>query len=395
MSLDVEAARRLSDEPKLSRLLAALDRDGEETRIVGGAIRNALIGRPVHEIDLATTARPDETARRAARAGFKAVPTGIEHGTVTVVVEGQPFEVTTLRDDVETDGRHAVVRFGRDFARDAQRRDFTVNALSLDRAGRVQDVTGGLADLAARRIRFIGEARRRIREDYLRILRFFRFTAEYGTGEPDPEGFDAAILERDGLARLSRERVRGELLKLLAAPRGPAMASWLQHSGLLGRLVAGVGDLGRLARAQAASADAAGRLAAFLVGSRQDADRLREELRLSNAEHDRLTGYAGAAARLMSRGEPIDEAEARRLVVVFGIAPLRDALAALTGEPRPLLADGGRRLLDDLLSGRVPPPRFSLTGTELIRRGIPAGPELGRQLAAAKAAWIAAGCPIE
>ena len=163
--------------PPLSDVLRVLDRAGEEARVVGGAVRNALLGEPLGDIDIATTALPDEVIRRAEAAGFKAVPTGIEHGTVTVVAAGRPFEVTTLREDVETFGRHAKVAFGRDWKRDAERRDFTLNALSAARDGTIHDYVGGLADIAVRRVRFIGDPASRIAEDYLRILRFFRFHA--------------------------------------------------------------------------------------------------------------------------------------------------------------------------------------------------------------------------
>lgn len=168
----------------LKRLLAALSEAGEEARIAGGAVRNALIGEPVADIDIATTNRPEETMRRARAAGFKAVPTGIEHGTITVVIAGKGYEVTTLRADVETDGRHAKVSFGRDWKADAERRDFSINALYAKADGTVVDLVGGIADIAARRLRFIGDAEKRIREDYLRILRFFRFFAWYGQGVP-------------------------------------------------------------------------------------------------------------------------------------------------------------------------------------------------------------------
>ena len=187
-------------QPALSRLLSALDGGGEETRVVGGAVRNLLLGEPASDIDLATTALPQETMRRGKAAGFKAVPTGIEHGTVTLVADGTSFEVTTLRRDVETDGRRAKVVFGRDFVADALRRDFTINALGLGRDGTVHDYCGGLDDLAQRRVRFIGDATARIREDYLRILRFFRFHARYGVGAPDAEGLSACIAGRKGSA---------------------------------------------------------------------------------------------------------------------------------------------------------------------------------------------------
>ena len=391
--LDAEAARALARRPAVANLLAALDGAGEETRIVGGAVRNALIGRPVHEIDLATTALPDETVRRALAAGFRTVPTGIDHGTVTIVAKGEPFEVTTLREDVETDGRHAIVRFGRDFAADAMRRDFTINALSLGRDGAVQDHCGGLADLAARRVRFIGDAGARIREDYLRILRFFRFHAEYAVGDLDREGLAAAIAGRDGLARLSRERIGAEMRKLVAAPRAAETVGAMEHAGLLGRLVPCLGDTGRLARSEGRAA--VWRLAALLVRSRDDAERLQEALRLSNAERDQLSAYAEASARLVSLVR-IDEAEIRRTVFLHGADAVASVLAATTDEPRPRVTDAARALADRMASGETPPPRFPLTGAALIAAGeAEPGPALGRRLAKARAAWLAAGCPIE
>ena len=390
-ALDREAARALFERPALVRLTDAIDGAGEETRIVGGAVRNALIGRPVHEVDLATTALPEETSRRARAAGLKAVPTGIAHGTVTVVVDGEPFEVTTLREDVETDGRHAVVHFGRDFAADAKRRDFTINALSLGRDGVLHDYTEGLADLAARRLRFIGDAATRIREDYLRVLRFFRFHAEYGEGPLDRDGLAASIAAREGLARLSRERVRTELLKLLAAPRAAPVATAMEQAGLLGRLVSCLGDAGRLARAEDLSP--IDRLAAHLVRSIADADRLRAELRLSNAEHERLAAYAAALARALSRVGTIDAAEIRRIVVQHGPEAARAVLAATRGEPRPAPDPEAVALAEAFARETVPVPRFPVTGVQLLAQGAEPGPELGRRLAAEKADWIAAGCP--
>src|SRR6195952_730321 len=200
-----------------ARVLALLNGDGEEARVVGGAVRNALLNIPFGDIDIATTALPDEVVRRAKAAGIKSIPTGVEHGTVTLVVDGQPFEVTTLREDIETFGRKAKVAFGRDWIRDAQRRDFTINGLSVDAAGTVHDHVGGLADIAEKRVRFIGDPGARIAEDYLRILRFFRMHASYGAGEPDRAGYLACMRAQDGLATLSAERVRMEMLKLIVA----------------------------------------------------------------------------------------------------------------------------------------------------------------------------------
>jgi poly(A) polymerase len=397
-NLDKGALRDLLRHGRLRLLLEALNGDGEETRLVGGAVRNALLGRPVMDRDCATTATPDVTMRRAEAAGFKPVPTGIEHGTVTVVVEGEPFEVTTLREDVRTDGRRAVVRFGRDFAADARRRDFTINALSVSPDGRLHDYAGGVADLAARRVRFIGDARNRIREDFLRILRFFRFHAEYGEGEPDPAGLEAAVRERAGLAGLSHERIRTELLKLLAAPRAVETLERLAETGLLTRLLGGVGELGRFARVAAsegASPDPVRRLAALAVMTPEDADRLRERLRLSNAEYRRLEAYGSLIGVLKTRPLPVDAAALRPLVAEHGVEPIADGLRALSGEPRPELRDDALAALRRFESGEEPVPVFPLRGGDLVARGIEKGPRVGELMALARRAWLSEGCPTD
>jgi poly(A) polymerase len=402
----VNAAERpllaeLLSRPALRRLIAALDGDGEETRIVGGAVRNALLGRPVADVDLATTATPDTVAARAKAAGFKPVPTGIAHGTVTVVADGAPYEVTTLREDVETHGRHATVRFGRDFRADAQRRDFTINALSVGADGTVHDYVGGLADLEARRVVFIGEPAARIREDYLRILRFFRFHAAYGEGPLDPAGFSAALAERSGLAMLSRERVRAELLKLLAARRAVEVVHALADSGFAQRFLGGVIELGRFARAvgfeheEGGHPDPVHRLAALAVAVAEDADRLRDLLRLSGAEHARLAAYAGVLARVKSRPEALDAAAVRRFVAEAGIATVRDVLTATEGEPRPRLTGDGLAAYRRFAAGEEAAPQFPLKGADLVRRGIAKGPEVGLRLERAREAWLAEGCPLD
>src|SRR3954454_23820528 len=237
-------ARVLSDAPWLrsgpaARVLALLNGDGEEARVIGGAVRNVLLKISTGDIDIATTAVPDEIVRRAKAAGIKCVPTGIEHGTVTLVVDAQPFEVTTLREDTETYGRKAKVAFGRDWVRDAERRDFTINGLSVDAGGRVHDHVGGLADIAAKRVRFIGDASQRIAEDYLRILRFFRMHAAYGAGEPDRAGYLACIGGRAGLADLSAERIRMEMLKLVVADGALVAVTAMVDGGLLLPIVGG------------------------------------------------------------------------------------------------------------------------------------------------------------
>src|ERR1700691_390858 len=244
----VSGAPQLADaawlkEGEVARLLSLLDRDGEEARVVGGAVRNALFQVPIGEIDVATTALPEEVTRRVEAAGGKAVPTGVEHGTVTAIVGHRPIEVTTLRQDVETFGRKPRVVFGRDGRAGAERRDFTINALSATAARAVYDYVGGLDDIAARRRAFIGEPRRRIEEDYLRILRFFRFHANFAEGAPDSAGLHACVVARAGLETLSRERVRAELLKLLLAPRATATLAIMAECGLLGMILGGLGFL--------------------------------------------------------------------------------------------------------------------------------------------------------
>lgn len=385
--------------PGLRRLLEALNGDGEETRIVGGAVRNALLDRPVADIDLATTAPPETVIARAKDAGFKAVPTGIEHGTVTVVAQGAPYEVTTLREDVETHGRHATVRFGRDFRKDAERRDFTINALSIGADGALHDYVGGLGDLATRRVAFIGDPAARIREDFLRILRFFRFHAEYGEGALDPAGFSAALRERAGLAILSRERVRLELLKLLVARRAAEVVRELSHAGFAQLFLGGVVELGRFERALAFEHEEGGRpepirlLAALAVLVEEDAERLRERLRLSNGEHERLSAYARVLARVKSEPEPLHDGPVRRLVAENGLAVIRDVITALDGEPRPKLSLDGLQAFRAFAAGAEEVPCFPLRGADLVARGVPKGPDLGRRLERARAAWLAAGCP--
>ncbi|GGK37342.1 CCA tRNA nucleotidyltransferase [Salinarimonas ramus] len=393
MPLDHSRLDALLVDTRVAALLAALNGAGEETRIVGGAVRNALVGRHVHEVDLATTATPDETRARGEAAGFKVVPTGLAHGTLTLVVSGEPYEVTSLREDVETFGRHAVVRFGRDFAADALRRDFTINALSLDAEGRLHDYAGGLADLEAGRVRFIGDARKRIREDYLRILRFFRFSADFATGALDAEGLHAAIVEREGLAILSRERVRNEIVRLLEAKRAVEVVGTISDAGFLGLLLGGVADQGRLARAAAAGRDAVGRLAAALVRTREDADRLGETLRLSNAERARLASYARLVEHLHDAADPIDEAALRRLVADHPPVAAADALAALDGEPRLRVHDEARPALAGFEADPESIPVLPLRGRDLIAAGVPKGPAIGEAMARARARWLALGCP--
>ncbi|NWG23107.1 MAG: CCA tRNA nucleotidyltransferase [Pseudorhodoplanes sp.] len=378
----------------LKSLLAVLDSEGEEARVVGGAVRNALLGETPHEFDVATTALPEEVIRRAQGAGFKPIPTGIEHGTVTVVVHDRPFEVTTLREDVETFGRKARVAFGRDWKKDAQRRDFTINALSVTRDGVVHDEVGGLDDLKARRVRFIGEASARIAEDYLRILRFFRFHAHYGEGALDRDGLAACIAARSGLDSLSRERVRAELLKLLLARHCVPVLAVMSEAGLLITLLGGVphlaslGNLIKLEATMALEADALRRLGALAVYVAEDADRLAVRLRLSNAEASRLAATDG-----WWRMSPDMSAAARR-VALYRLRPqtyLDRSLLAWARSPEGAADTRWRELAS--LPERWTAPVFPLKGADFIARGVARGPVLGQVLGRAEAAWIAADFP--
>jgi poly(A) polymerase len=394
---DLVAALALRTAPT-EAVLAALDRDGEEARIVGGAVRNALLGTPPGDmIDIATTALPEEVVRRAAAAGFRPVPTGIEHGTVTIVADGIPFEVTTLRQDIETYGRKARVIFGRDWRLDALRRDFTINALSVSRDGKLHDYVGGRADLAARRVRFIGDPATRIAEDYLRLLRFFRFHAAYGDGPPDPAGLAASICARDCIELLSRERVRMELIKLLLAARATPTLAIMSDAGILGPVVGGVPlveSFRRMVAIEAAAGlapDACRRLGALAVFIVEDAERLSERLRLSNAEAGRLASMAQAWWRIT----PAAGEQALRVLLYRldeqGFVD-RVSLAWSRAGSATSDSDWARALA---LPGRWRKPTFPLKAADLIARGVARGPQLGQALAAAEEAWVAADFPSE
>jgi poly(A) polymerase len=393
-------ARKLADAPWLKsgpagRVLALLNGRGEEARVVGGAVRNALLGLAVADIDIATTALPEEVIRRAEAAGVKSVPTGIEHGTVTLVLDKHPFEVTTLREDTETFGRKAKVAFGRDWMRDAERRDFTINGLSVDAAGVVHDYVGGLADIIERRVRFIGDPAERIREDYLRILRFFRIHAAYGAGEPDRAGYLACIGGRAGLSSLSAERVRMEMLKLMTASGAAGSVVAMADGGLLQQIIGGVAYVGPLAamieleRKLGVPADAMRRLGALTVVVAEDARRVATRLRLSNAEAKALDAMADGWWYLAS----MDEAAAKRLLYRVGADAYRDRL--MLAWARASCGEGGdwQQMAD--LPQRWSAPRFPLKAADFVSRGIAEGPALGHVLGIAEDAWLAAGFPLE
>jgi poly(A) polymerase len=344
-------------------------------RFVGGAVRDTLLGIDVQDVDIATPLRPEDVADRARAAGFKAVPTGIAHGTITVVLPSGPVEVTTLRRDVCTDGRHAVVEFADDWREDAARRDFTMNALYADPdSGEVFDYFGGVADLRAGHVRFIGAALQRIAEDHLRILRFFRFLSRFGD-VPDPEGLAACVARANDLMALSRERIRDELLKLLVA-RGAVstMALMIEHA-ILRAVVPeigadGVERLRLLADREAAAGiapDPIRRLAALLPADTAEAVGAR--LKLSNLQRKRLAGATAGTGTEGPRGLAyrldVEQAIDRLLLAGEDVAPLRDFV----------------------------PPRAPLGGGAIIARGVRAGPEVARLLKEVETRWIAAGFP--
>jgi tRNA nucleotidyltransferase/poly(A) polymerase len=393
-------ARVLDDAPWLksgpaARVLELLNIDGEEARVVGGAVRNTLMKIPVGDIDIATSALPDEVMRRAAAAGIRSVPTGIEHGTLTLVVEAQPFEVTTLREDTETFGRKAKVAFGRDWASDAKRRDFTINGLSVDPNGVVYDYVGGLGDITARRVRFIGDPDKRIAEDYLRILRFFRIHAAYGSGEPDRAGYLACIAGRAGLAGLSAERVRMEMLKLVVADGAVGATSAMSEAGLLLAVLGGVAYIGPFSgmivaeRRLGLPPDPIRRLAALAVAVTEDARRVAMRLRLTNAEARALDSMGHRWWRL----DGMDEARARRRLYRLGEDFYRDRLL-LAWARAGVNADDGRWRELATLPQRWSAPKFPLRAADFMARGLAEGPLLGRALALAEDAWLAADFPL-
>ncbi|WP_119420511.1 CCA tRNA nucleotidyltransferase [Desertibaculum subflavum] len=366
--------------PAAGAVLGALARAGGAARFVGGCVRDAVIGRNVTDVDIATDLAPESVMTALKQAGLKAVPTGMAHGTVTAVSEHRPYEITTLRRDVETDGRHARVEFTDDWAADAARRDFTMNALYADADGTVYDPTGGLADLAAHRVRFVGAPAQRIEEDALRILRFFRFHAHYGQGEPDMAGLDACAAAAARIAGLSAERVAQEMRKLLKAEAAPQTVWLMSARGILAPVSPALTRFERLDRLVAierelGEAEPMRRLAALLPTDEAAALALAERLRLSVKERERL------AAMTHLPSPPI---AARVERYRRGAEGFRDAVL-LAG------ADGAdwRAALDAAGSWR--PPAFPLRGADLLKLGLAPGPAVGELLQRLEREWIAGG----
>lgn len=368
-------------------LLQALAQGGGEARFVGGCVRDAIAGRPVKDVDLATPLLPEEVMRRAEAAGFKVVPTGLAHGTVTVIVNHRPYEITTLRRDVETDGRHATVAFTDDWQADAARRDLTMNALFCDGEGRITDFFGGVEDLRAGRVRFVGRARQRIEEDYLRLLRFFRFHAHYGQGEPDAEGLAAASELAPELARISAERKRDELLKLLAAPDPLPVLRVMQDKGVLAHVVPGLRGLNTVAALVrlAPSSDALLRLAAILPRGKGRGAWAAEKLRLSAEQRLRLDFLLDPRFEAAGLADP---AALRR--ALYGHGP-----AAVVDLARLALAEGSLPLADLALvqaaAAAWVPRALPVKGKDLLALGLKKGPQVGAVLRELERWWVEEG----
>jgi len=375
-------------QPPVAAALEALGGTRDEVRLVGGCVRDSLLGLAVADIDMATIHLPGPAGARLAERGFRIIPTGIEHGTLTAVLAGVAIEVTTLRRDVSTDGRRATVAFSTDWQADAARRDFTINALSADCDGAVHDYFDGLADLAARRVRFIGDPDQRIAEDALRILRYFRFQARFGSHPPDPASLAACGRNARKLMALSRERVRDETLKLLAAPDPVPTLRLMRDQAVLAAFLPEAGAPDTLERLIArenilASPDALRRLAAILPDEAARADAIGHRLRLSTRDRKRLAAMAGRwpLERLSS------QALAEVAAYTHGVEAVVDQLLLSPCPP----ADW-QVLVANLASWQR--PRLPLSGKDLIARGLPEGPLVSQTLRAIESDWCKAGFPL-
>jgi poly(A) polymerase len=378
--------------PETRAVIAALTADGAEVRFVGGCVRDALIGRPVKDIDIATHDEPAAVIRLLKRANLRAVPTGLSHGTVTAVVNHAHFEITTLREDVETFGRRARIAFTDDWMRDASRRDFTFNALFCAPDGTLFDPFGGLQDLKAGRVRFVGDPETRIREDVLRLLRFFRFHAHYGKGAPDAEGLAACRRLADLLPSLSGERVAGEMLRLLLAPDAAGVVALMLRERILEPILPELTDVDRLSalvgiESEAAEPDAIRRLASLIAKDGGAAAAVAERLRLSNRQSERLVAMAARESRVT----PTDDASVqRRELYRLGRELYRDlALLSWADALREGRGEDAARYHALVAAAEAWQPVFlPVKGADVLDLGIERGPEVGRLLMELEEWWV-------
>ncbi|MCP5411587.1 MAG: CCA tRNA nucleotidyltransferase [Alphaproteobacteria bacterium] len=372
--------------PETIQVMTALG----EARFVGGAVRNAMMGVPVADVDIAVPMPPEEILARLKAHDIKAIPTGLEHGTVTALSGGKLFEITALRKDVETDGRHAVIAFTDDWAEDAARRDFTINAMYAALDGEVFDYATGVEDLIAGRVRFMGDAATRIAEDYLRILRLFRFHAWYGKGDIDAEALHAAAAAREKLNTLSGERVAKELLRLMEAGNPVPVLRVMAATGILSQLLPGALQLPRLERLAEIDADALHtrdgllRLAALLPDDAAIAHQVADSLRLSNADRARLAGMLGDTPKM---GGWLSAKQARVLLYRIGPAEFRDRVMLKWAQTPPGAGAIQWRMLLEM-ADRWQQPRFALSGRDVMAAGVTQGPDVGRILAAVEDWWL-------
>ena len=390
---DTLGQRHWMTAPATAAVFDALEAEGgpDCARFVGGCVRNALVGRPIDDIDIATTLTPERVKTALGRAKIRAVPTGIEHGTITAVSDHTPHEITTLRRDVSTDGRRATVAFTEDWVEDALRRDFTLNALYARRDGSIYDPTGqGVADAKAGRIVFVGDAEQRLAEDHLRNLRYFRFYAWFGKGAPDAAAVAACSKLKNGVETLAAERISKELLKLLAADDPRAAVRLMAEAGVLEVVLKAQADLARfeafveVETDQLFECDPVLRLAALLPDDQVAAMALATRLRLANAERDRIVAALSPTPELKSWMSP---REIRREVYRTGKPVFRDrAKLAWAASPRTATTMQWRGMI--ALAEGWTPPELPLSGAEIINAGVPKGPLVGEVMREVEAWWI-------
>ncbi|MGB0748583.1 MAG: CCA tRNA nucleotidyltransferase [Magnetospiraceae bacterium] len=390
--------------PSCRAVVGALTANGAPVRFVGGCVRDAVLKRPIKDVDLATPAHPDKVAALLEACGIKVVPTGLKHGTVTAVCDGDPYEITTLRVDVETDGRHATVAFTEDWIADAARRDFTINALSCSPDGDIYDPFGGLDDLAHGRVRFVGQAVDRIAEDALRILRFFRFQAFYGRPPADRIALDACRLRAADLATLSGERIRQEMLRLLEAETAADVVATMRGLTVLDPILPEIGGVGplrlliwletRAIRETGVSVDPLRRLAILLRDGHGGGAQVAGRLRMSRAETKRLAALVGMAPPI---GANLRENDLRGLLYRHGAARVRDWVllswaeyAAVQARVPPKMTAGWTEMLEATQAWA--PVTFPLRGKDIQQAGIPDGPRIGELYQMLEDWWVAGGC---